>query len=63
MTKQQCKRLLSVVVLIEVVSCALAWRDLARRPEVMVHGRRSIWSAVITLNPGNSFLYWLFGRA
>jgi hypothetical protein len=44
------------------VSGTLAWRDLNRRLPGQVRGSKRLWRVLITLNPGNSVLYWLFGR-
>jgi hypothetical protein len=62
LTKQQKQVLLRIIVAIAALSCALAWRDLARRTTVEVRGRKNFWRVLITLNPGNSIFYWLFGR-
>ncbi len=56
------KRLLAVVVPIEIAGAVMAWRDLSRRTDRQVRGSRKAWRAVLLLNPGNSLLYWLFGR-
>jgi hypothetical protein len=56
------KRVLAVVVAVQLVSCALAWRDLAGRSDEQVRGRKNLWRAFITINPGNSVVYWLVGR-
>lgn len=53
---------LLAVAAASIVSAALAWRDLNRRPESSVRGGKRVWRAVILLNTGNSFGYWLFGR-
>jgi hypothetical protein len=62
MTRSRKRWLISVIVPVEVVSCALAWRDLARRPTDQVRGNKNLWRLFITVNPGNSLFYWLFGR-
>jgi hypothetical protein len=54
--------LLGWLVAIEVVSAALAWRDLSRRGDDQVRGHKKAWRAAMLLNPGNSVLYWAFGR-
>lgn len=54
--------LAATIVPIEIVLSALAWRDLARRPDVQVRGSKRFWRALISVNPGNSVIYWLFGR-
>jgi hypothetical protein len=51
-----------IVVGVLVLSCALAWRDIASRGDDEVRGPKSIWRVFITMNPGNSLFYWLFGR-
>ena len=56
------KPVLAVIVAAQVVSCALAWRDLAQRSDDSVRGRKNLWRVFITVNPGNSILYWLAGR-
>ena len=56
------KLLLGSLVAIEVVSAALAWRDLSRRRDDQVRGHKKAWRAAMLLNPGNSVLYWAFGR-
>jgi len=43
-------------------SGTLAWRDLNRRPPTQVRGSKRFWRVLIALNPGNSVLYWIFGR-
>jgi hypothetical protein len=54
--------MLAIVVLVEVVSATLAWRDLARRSHDQVRGKKNIWRAFITVHPGNSLVYWAVGR-
>jgi hypothetical protein len=56
------KLLLGWLVAIEVVSAALAWRDLSSRCDDQVRGNKKAWRALMLLNPGNSVLYWTFGR-
>jgi hypothetical protein len=56
------KRVIAAVVVAQMVSCALAWRDLAQRSEDQVRGRKNLWRVFITVNPGNSIVYWLAGR-
>ena len=62
MTRSTKLRLVAVIVPVEVILAALAWRDLARCPEAQVRGSKKIWRVVVTVNPGNSLAYWLFGR-
>ena len=54
--------LLGGLVGVEVVSAALAWRDLARRSNDQVRGNKNAWRVLIAVNPGNSVAYWVFGR-
>jgi hypothetical protein len=61
-TRERKKSLLAIAILIGVVSCALAWRDIARRNDNEVRGSKLLWRIIITLNPGNSLFYWLLGR-
>lgn len=56
------KALLGGIVAAEVVSAALAWRDLGRRSDERVRGPRRLWPVVIAMNPGNSLVYWAVGR-
>jgi hypothetical protein len=53
---------IAVIAVAQVVSCALAWRDLAQRSDDEVRGRKKLWRIFITVNPGNSIVYWLAGR-
>lgn len=61
MTTRQ-KGLLGIVLVSQVLLAVAAWRDLAQRTEDQVRGRKNLWRAFVLLNPGNSLLYWLFGR-
>ena len=47
---------------VEVALAVLAWRDLVRRIEDQVRGKRRLWWLLVSINPGNSVIYWLFGR-
>ncbi len=51
-----------VVVAVEVVAAVLAWRDLSRRSDYQVRGKKNAWRVFISINPGNSLMYWAFGR-
>ena len=51
-----------VVVPIQVVLAVLAWRDMSRRGDAGIRGPKRMWRVIVLLNPGNSLLYWLFGR-
>jgi hypothetical protein len=61
-TDQRRKLLLGFVALLGVLLCALAWRDIARRSDEEVRGPKILWRIFMTINPGNSLFYWLFGR-
>ncbi|HEV7654612.1 MAG TPA: hypothetical protein VGP36_07735 [Mycobacteriales bacterium] len=50
------------IALAGTVAGTLAWRDLNRRTPEQVRGSKRFWRVLIALNPGNSLLYWLFGR-
>jgi hypothetical protein len=56
------KPLLVGLVAVETVSAVLAWRDLGRRSEDQVRGKKDVWRVFISINPGNSLAYWAFGR-
>jgi hypothetical protein len=56
------KAILGVVVAAQTISSALAWRDLAQRSDDQVRGNKNLWRFIVTINPGNSIAYWLFGR-
>ncbi|MGA7420824.1 MAG: hypothetical protein WBW80_22765 [Acidimicrobiales bacterium] len=56
------KRLLAVLVPIQVLLAILAWRDLGRRTDDQVRGQKRFWRVFVTMNPGNAVAYWLFGR-
>jgi hypothetical protein len=61
MTTRQ-KKLLSIIVPIQAILAIAAWRDLSRRTDDQVRGRKNLWRALLLLNPGNSLIYWLFAR-
>lgn len=56
------KPVLGALVAGEVVSAVLAWRDLGRRTDERVRGRKRWWRVLLILNPGNSLIYWAVGR-
>jgi hypothetical protein len=62
MTTSRKTQLALVIVPIQVILAVLAWRDLGRRTDEQVRGRQDFWRVFVTLNPGNSVAYWLFGR-
>jgi hypothetical protein len=62
MTKQRKWVLAATIVPVEIVLAVLAWRDLDRRADEQVRGRKKLWRLAVSINPGNSVIYWLFGR-
>lgn len=56
------KPVLLAIVSVQVVSALLARRDLAARTEGEVRGSKRFWKVFVLLNPGNSLVYWVFGR-
>lgn len=56
------KRILAIVVPLQFVLARLAWRDLARRPSSQIRGPKTFWRVFVSLNPGNSIIYWAIGR-
>jgi uncharacterized membrane protein YozB (DUF420 family) len=62
MTIKQKRILAAIIVPVQVVMAVLAWRDLARRTDDQVRGQKKLWRIFVTINPGNSVAYWLFGR-
>lgn len=47
---------------VQLALAAIAWIDLARRPQEMVHGRKPLWAAAITVNFVGPIAYLWFGR-
>jgi hypothetical protein len=62
MTLKLSKKRIGVLVAVEAAAAALAYRDLANRPDNLVRGKKLVWRIFIGLNPGNSLFYWLIGR-
>jgi hypothetical protein len=62
MTRRPPPPAIGALALASIVSGARAWRDLSRRAPGQVRGSKRFWRVLIALNPGNSVLYWLFGR-
>jgi hypothetical protein len=60
--KRPDKRVVVAVVVLQMVSAALAYRDLAKRRDDAVRGPRLLWRVVMAANPGNSIAYWVLGR-
>jgi hypothetical protein len=61
MTTQQ-KRVLLIVLVIHVLLLRLTWRDLHRRPDAAVRGKKRAWRFASSMNTTGSVAYWLFGR-
>ena len=55
-------RVLAVVLVVHLILVRLTWRDLARRPDTAVRGRKRLWRAASGLNTTGSIAYWLFAR-
>ena len=53
---------MAALAMAATASGSLAWRDLNRRSPGQIRGSKRFWRVLIALNPGNSLLYWLFGR-
>jgi hypothetical protein len=62
MTIKQKRLIAAIIVPAQVVGAVLAWRDLARRTDDQVRGNKRAWRLFVSINPGNSVFYWLFGR-
>jgi hypothetical protein len=56
------KRVLMVALVIHVIMVNLTWRDLRRRPDSAVRGKKKMWRLASALNTTGSVTYWLFGR-
>jgi hypothetical protein len=56
------RQVLAVIAVIEVISAVFAWRDMRQRPDDSIRGTKRFWHVVVLMNPGNSLLYWIFGR-
>ena len=55
-------RVLAVVLVIHLILVRLTWRDLARRPDTAVRGKKRLWRMASGLNTTGSIAYWLFAR-
>ncbi len=62
MTIKQKRLLTAIIVPVQIIGAVLAWRDLARRTDDQVRGNKRAWRVFVSINPGNSVIYWLFGR-
>ncbi len=55
-------KVLAVVLVIHLLLVRLTWRDLGRRPDAAVRGRKRLWRVASGLNTTGSIAYWLIGR-
>ena len=62
MTTRQKQLVMAVIVPVQIISAVLAWKDMARRSDRQIRGNKRWWRVFVSINPGNSLLYWLFGR-
>jgi hypothetical protein len=62
MTRRQKWVLAAILVPVEICLSVLTWRDLNRRTDDQVRGKKRLWRLLVSINPGNSVIYWLFGR-
>jgi hypothetical protein len=56
------KQILVVVLVIHLILARLTWRDLKRRPEPGVRGRKGLWRTWSFFNTTGSLAYWTLGR-
>lgn len=56
------KPAIAALVVAELLSAGLAWRDLSRRTDDQIRGPKTGWRVFITVNPGNSLVYWALAR-
>jgi hypothetical protein len=61
LTDQQ-KKLIFVVLVVHLLLAKLTWRDLRRRPDAAVRGKKRVWRFASGVNTTGSVAYWLFGR-
>lgn len=57
------RRVFVVASAVQVGLAALAWTDLARRPQAAVNGRKPLWAAAIAVNFVGPIAYLRWGRA
>ena len=61
LTDQQ-KKVIAVALVLHLILLTLTRRDLRRRPDAAVRGRKRLWRIAATMNTTGSLAYWLFGR-
>ena len=63
MAEQRPNKLVYVVIgVVHLTAVGLTWRDLGRRSEGEVRGKKVVWRVVSALNTLGSVGYWVFGR-
>jgi hypothetical protein len=53
---------LAALLVAHIVVTALTWRDISRRSDEQLRGKKWFWRAFSALQMGNSAVYWLVGR-
>jgi hypothetical protein len=61
LTDQQ-KKVIVAVLVVHLLLAKLTWRDLRRRPDAAVRGKKRVWRFASSVNTTGSVAYWLFGR-
>jgi hypothetical protein len=56
------KKVILAVLVVHLILVRLTWRDLSRRPDAAVRGRKRAWRFASSMNTSGSVAYWLFGR-
>jgi len=56
------KGVVVIVLIVHLILLQLTWRDLRRRPDAAVRGRKRVWRVASGVNTTGSVAYWLFGR-
>jgi hypothetical protein len=59
---EQRKRVLVGALVLHLIMVSLTWRDLRRRPDAAVRGKKRMWRLASLMNTTGSLSYWLFGR-
>ena len=52
-----------IMMIIQLTLAAVAWTDLARRPQERVRGPKWVWTLVIAVNFAGPLAYFRWGRA
>jgi Na+/melibiose symporter-like transporter len=61
MTPRQ-RRVLVIALIVHVIVMTLTWRDLRKRPDEAVRGKKRVWQVASAMNTSGSVAYWLLGR-